>query len=142
LKEEFAGAAEEFSRLAGLGEHGEFVADPGGVLTDAIEAGVGTGENEDGAGWLLTIHAGDEIEAVSLGHVDVAEEEIGRKAASTVHRFIGRVDGARDESMLLEDQTKCIGDEVFVIHYKNTTHLGEPLGRSRRSSSLHIVCAC
>ncbi len=78
------------------------------MLTDAVEAGVGAGENEDAAGWLLTIHAGDEIETVSLGHVDIAEKEIGGKNAGTIHGFIGRVDGARDESMLLEDQTKCI----------------------------------
>jgi len=122
VEEEFAGAAEEFSWLAWLGEHGEFVTDLGGVLTDAIEAGIGTGENQDPAGWLLTIHAGDEIEAIFFRHVDVAEKEVGSEAASTVHRFVGRVDGARGKAVLLEDQTKCIGDEVLVIHYKNTTH--------------------
>ncbi len=104
-REEFAGAAQEFGGMAGFGQDGELAAHFRGALTDAVEAGVGSGQNEDAAGRLFAVHAGDQVEPVFIRHVDVAEQNLGRESTSALESFIRRVHGARGKAVLLKDET-------------------------------------
>ena len=125
-EQELSRAAKELRGVTWLRKHRKAMLDFGGALPDTVETGIGPGEYEDAAGRLLTVHALDQLETIRLRHVDVAEEEVGDEAAGAVHGLLGRIHGTSDEAILLKDESKCIGDEVLVIHYKNATH-GESL---------------
>lgn len=114
--------AEEVGGLTGLGEDGHGLAGGLTALVRAADAAVGSGEDEDAAAGEIALEAGDELEAVLSGHVDVADDELGGEDAGTGEALIGGSGGTDIEAAFGEDEIECIGDEGFVIHYKNAAH--------------------
>ena len=104
------GFAEEDFGAAGFVEELEGEVGAGGVLLyfDVV-AGVG-GQHEELALGHLVLDLFDELEAVFLGHGDVAEEEFGGEGSSAGEAFGGGVDGFGVVAVGLEDESESIGD--------------------------------
>ena len=114
--------AEEIGGLAGLGEDGHGLAAGDAALAGLGDAAKGPGQDKDAAAGQIALQAGDELEAVLAGHVEVADDEFGIEGKSAGQTLVGGAGGADVEAVFREDEIQCVGDEGFVIHYKNTAH--------------------
>jgi hypothetical protein len=116
------GLAEEFGRLAGLGEDADRAGEFGGLLADTLEVGVEAGEDDDAACGELAVDVGDEGETVAARHGDIAEQEVGFELAAGGEGFIGRIGCGSCEAALLEDEGQCVGYETIIIDDENSLH--------------------
>lgn len=109
------GFVEEEFGAAGLAEELEGTAGAGDVLLDLDGvAGVG-GEHEELAVGHLVVERFDELEAVLLGHGDVAEKEAGDEGPSAGQAIGCRVDGFAFVAVGLKDEIKGIGYKMIVV---------------------------
>ena len=114
------GFAEECFGAAGFVEELERELGAGGVLLYLdVVAGVG-GEHEEFALGHLMLNLFDELEAVLLGHGDVAEEELGGEGSGSGEAFGGGVDGLGFVAVGLEDESESIGDQAVIVDDQNT----------------------
>jgi hypothetical protein len=113
--------AEKFGGLAGFGENCRRARQVAGVVLDVLGCGPGAGEDEDLAGRMLAGDVANEREAVGSWQGDVAEQQVGAKAASAGDRGLGGVAGTGVEAGFAEDEGEGIGDKVVIIDDENAT---------------------
>ena len=59
------------------------------------------------------------VDAIQVGHDDVADEHVGLKGPCDFYRFFAAVNGGGFKSALIEDDGKGIGNDAFVIGYQH-----------------------
>jgi hypothetical protein len=113
--EEGLGFVEEELGAAGFAEEFEGAAGAGDVLLhlDGV-AGVGGEHQELEVGHLVVERLG-ELQAVLLGHGDVAEQEAGSEGPGTGQAIGCRVDGFALVAVGLEHKIKSVGYKMVVI---------------------------
>ena len=112
MEEEFgaAGFAEELEGTAGAGD----------VLLDLYGvAGVG-GEHEELAVGHLVVESFRELEAVLLGHGDVAKQQAGDEGPGACEAIGCRVDGFTLIAVGLKDEIESVGYKMVVVDDQNT----------------------
>lgn len=130
--EDGACGAEEIFRLAWLGDDPNGLREGGGAGVDARQAAVVTGEDEDGTGGEGFAELGHEGDAIAMGHVDVAEDEVRRSEADGLECIGGAGDDLHLEPLLAEDKAEGSGDEGFVIDDKDAHGKSSSLPRRDR----------
>jgi hypothetical protein len=107
VEEEFgaAGLAEEFERAAGAGD----------VLLHLDRVASVSGEHEELAVGHLEVECLGELQAVLLGHGDVAEEQAGSEGPGAGQAIGCRVDGFAFVAVGFEHKIQGIGYKVVVV---------------------------
>lgn len=137
MEEEFgaAGFAEELEGTAGAGDV---------LLHLDVVAGVG-GEHEELEVGHLVMQGFGELEAVLLGHGDVAEEEAGGEGTGEGEAFGGGVDGFGVVAVGFENELEGVCYKMVVVDDQNTLfhetpraelHGGNPVVSRERESLL------
>ena len=109
------GFAEEDLGAAGFAEQLERALGARGVLLDLDDiAGVG-GEHQEFATGHLLLEGLGELQAVFVGHGDIAKQKSRRKGAGSCKGVGSGVDGFGLVAIGLEDKIKCVGYQTVVI---------------------------
>jgi hypothetical protein len=118
--EEGLGFVEEEFGAAGFAEELEGAAGAGDVLLDLYGvAGVG-GEHEELAVGHLVVESFRELEAVLLGHGDVAKQQAGDESPGACEAIGCRVDGFTLIAVGLKDEIESVGYKMVVVDDQNT----------------------
>jgi hypothetical protein len=117
-----ASFAKEFDGVTGLGEQARRAAQLGELFPDADQIGEVTSEHEHAAGREFAVEVVHQLKAAATGHSDIAEQQVGRKAASDLQCLVRRVGYLRLEAIFAEDDTEGIGYKGFVVDDQNAMH--------------------
>jgi hypothetical protein len=127
--EEGFGFVEEELGAAGLAEELERAAGARDVLLDLYGvAGIG-GEHEELAVGHLVVKGLGELEAVLVGHGDVAEKEAGDEGSGAGQTISCRVDGFAFVAVGLKDEIEGIGYKVVIVYDQYTLFHKTPLAQ-------------
>lgn len=107
--------AEELQGLAGFGDDTDGLGKGFCAGPHAGDAAVEASKDEDGTARDAFTELIHERDAVAAGHVDVAEDEVGREGGDLRERVLGVVDRVDLEAVAAEDETQSTGYERFIV---------------------------
>jgi hypothetical protein len=113
------GLAKEVGRLTGFSQDADGPRQLAGVVLDGAQIGVKASKHKDTARRQLAGDRGDEVEAVPVGHHNIAKEEVGAEAASEYKPIFYGVGRADVEPVLPENQGQCVSDHNVVVDNEN-----------------------
>lgn len=105
---------DQFRRMNWFEQELELVAAKARSSDEIMHAGL-TGEQHDPALGKNRTHRDRGLDAVGLGHRDLAEENPRAKLPRPLNRGLTIVGSRNLESVLGEDHLKGVGDDLFVV---------------------------
>jgi hypothetical protein len=100
--------------MDGLGQDFELVAlGPGAV--EQVGGGGLPGEEQDLAGGQYPADADGGVDAVEVGHHDVADEHVGPEGRRKLNGLLAAIDGGGIETGLIEDNREGVGDHALIV---------------------------
>lgn len=64
------------------------------------------------------------VDSVHMGHLDIADNDIGLRIHNGLDGVDSRMDGRSIEASLIENDSQCVGKEGLIIHHKYVGHIG------------------
>ncbi len=98
----FAKLGEQILRVDGLGENLKFIAAGTGVFQQIRRGGL-AGEEKNFAGRQESANVNCGLNAVHVGHDDVADDEVGFFAAGHIDSIVAGIDGGGIETRLIQE---------------------------------------
>ncbi len=115
---EFTGSLEQERRRRWFGENFEFIAATTGILQETWGGSV-AGEEKYFAARQEFKDANCRLNAVHVGHENVADDEIGIFPSRALDGFASVISGKGIEAVPVQNDDQSVGNQVLIIDYKH-----------------------